>query len=95
MTSGDYQRYYYVGDKKYCHIINPDTLMPSEYMASVSEICDDSALGDAMSTALFNMPIDEGLALVNSMDSIEAVWVDREFNKTFSNGFEQYIETEK
>lgn len=95
VTSGDYQRYYYVGDKKYCHIINPDTLMPSEYVASVSVICDDSALGDAMSTALFNMPIDEGLALVNSMDSIEAVWVDREFNKTFSNGFEQYIETEK
>lgn len=91
VTSGDYQRYYTVDGKKYCHIINPETLMPSEYVASVSVICNDSAFGDALSTMLFNMNIDEGKAFVDNIDGVEAVWVDKNFNKTFSNGFEKYI----
>lgn len=91
VTSGDYQRYFVVDDKKYCHIINPETLMPAEYAASVSVICKDSALGDALSTTLFNLPIDEGKKLVESMDGVEAVWVDKDYNKFFSSGFEQHI----
>lgn len=91
VTSGDYQRYFTVDGKKYCHIINPETLMPAEYVASVSVICSDSALGDALSTTLFNMPVDEGIKLVDSMENVEAVWVDKDYNKTFSSGFEQYI----
>lgn len=93
VTSGDYQRYYVVDGKKYCHIINPDSLMPSEYVASVSVLCKDSALGDALSTTLFNMPIDEGMELVEKLNDVEAVWVDKEYNKTFSSGFEKYIES--
>lgn len=91
VTSGDYQRYYTVDGKKYCHIINPETLMPSEYMASVSVICNDSALGDALSTTLFNMSIDEGRKMIDSMQGAEAVWVDKNYHKTYSNGFEEYI----
>lgn len=91
VTSGDYQRYYYVKDKKYCHIINPNTLMPSEYMASVSVLCNDSGMGDALSTTLFNMSIDEGKQLVENLDGVEALWVDKQYNKTYSSGFEKYI----
>lgn len=91
VTSGDYQRYFTVDGVKYCHIINPETLSSSNYMSSVSVICDSSALGDALSTGLFNMPIDEGVKLINSMDGVEAVWVDKDYNKTFSSGFEGYI----
>lgn len=92
VTSGDYQRYYTVDGKKYCHIINPDTLMPSDYMASVSVICDDSALGDALSTTLFNMPIEQGMAMVDGMDGVEAVWVDKDYNEHYSTGFKNYVE---
>lgn len=91
VTSGNYQRYYTVDGKKYCHIINPDTLMPSEYMTSVSVICEDSALGDALSTGLFNMSIEDGKRLVEETDGVEAVWVDNSYNKTYSSGFEKYI----
>lgn len=92
VTSGDYQRYYTVDGKKYCHIINTETLMPSEYMSSVSVICADGALGDALSTTLFNMPIEQGKKMVENMQEVEAVWVDKEYHKTFSSGFENYIE---
>ncbi|MDE5995829.1 MAG: FAD:protein FMN transferase [Eubacterium sp.] len=91
VTSGDYQRYYMVDGKKYCHIINPDTLMPSEYVASVSVLCNDSALGDALSTTLFNMSVEDGKKLVEATEGVEAVWTDKEYNKTFSSGFEKYI----
>lgn len=91
VTSGDYQRYYTVDGKRYCHIIDPDTLMPGEYVSGVSVICDDSALGDALSTTLFNMSINDGKKLVESMDGVEAVWVDKEYKKTLSSGLNEYI----
>lgn len=91
VTSGDYQRYFIVDGKKYCHIINPDTMMPAEYVASVSVICKDSAMGDALSTALFNMPIEDGKAMVENMNGVEAVWVDKEYNEVYSSGFAYYI----
>lgn len=91
VTSGDYQRYYTVDGKKYCHIIDPDTLYPAEYVSQVTVICNDSGLGDALSTMLFNMPIEDGQELVEGMENVEAVWVDTDYNTYYSSGFEQYI----
>lgn len=91
VTSGDYQRYYTVNGKRYCHIIDPDTLMPAEYVSAVTVICDDSALGDALSTSLFNMPIEQGMTLVEDTPGVEAIWADKEYNKYYSSGFESYI----
>jgi thiamine biosynthesis lipoprotein len=91
VTSGDYQRYYTVDGVDYCHIINPATLMPSEYVSSVTVLCDDSALADVMSTMLFNMSVSDGLSFVEKSDNLEAVWVDKNNNITYSSGFEDYI----
>lgn len=91
VSSGDYQRYFTVDGKKYCHIINPDTLMPAEYVSGVSVICTDSAFGDALSTTLFNMSVDDGIAMIENIDGVEAVWVDKEYNVSYSSGFEKFI----
>lgn len=93
VTSGDYQRYYTVNGKRYCHIIDPETLMPAEYVSAVTVICEDSAMGDALSTSLFNMPIEQGMKLVEDMQGVEAIWADKEYNKYYSSGFESYIIT--
>lgn len=90
VTSGAYQRYYVVDGKSYHHIIDPDTLMPSEDFLSVSIICMDSGLGDALSTALFSMSLEEGKALIESIDDAEAMWVTREGQMDYSSGFEAY-----
>ncbi|MBR3995197.1 MAG: FAD:protein FMN transferase [Clostridia bacterium] len=91
VTSGSYQRYYYVDGKPYHHIIDPDTLMPSEGFVSVSVICEDSGLGDALSTALFCMSQEEGLALVESVDDAEAMWTRDDGTKTVSSGWNKYV----
>lgn len=75
VTSGDYQRYYIVGDKVLHHLIDPQTLMPAEYFASVTVLAEDSGLADFMSTTLFMMPIDEGRRLLERMGGIDALWV--------------------
>ena len=75
VTSGSYQRYYIVDGKRYHHIIDPETLMPSEGFVSVSVLCKSSAMGDALSTALFCMDFESGFALIESIDEAEAMWV--------------------
>lgn len=91
VTSGDYQRYYVVDGVEYCHIIDPDTLMPPTYFSAVSIICDHSGLADALSTALFNMPYEDGLKLINSIEGAEAIWVYEDGSIKYSENFEDYI----
>ncbi len=91
VTSGTYERYYTVDGKHYHHIIDPQTLMPSTYYDSVTVICADSALADALTTGLFCMPIDEGKALVASLDGVEALWVLSDGTQAQSEGFSAYL----
>lgn len=86
VTSGDYQRSYTVDGKRYHHIIDPDTLMPSEYWRSVSILCDDSGLADCLSTALFLLPLEEGKTLAEAYN-VEVMWVDADMNITQTPGF--------
>lgn len=92
VTSGDYQRAYVVDGEVYHHIIDPDTLYPSEYWRSVTIVCEDSGLADALSTALFLLPMDQGQAILDEAGAV-AMWVDREGNICYSPGFENLIRT--
>lgn len=87
VTSGDYQRHVEVEGKKYHHIIDPDTLHPSEYWRSVTVVCEDSALADALSTALFLLPLEEGKALLKK-SAAEAMWLAPDGTRCYSDGFE-------
>ena len=91
VTSGNYQRYYTVDGKEYCHIIDPDTLMPAEFAASVTIIAKDSGVADAMSTAVYNMPVEEGIDFINDMSDIEAMWVLEDGSIFYSEHFDDYI----
>ena len=83
--------YYTVEGKQYHHIIHPNTLMPAEGFVSVSVVCKDSALGDCLSTALFCMSAEEGSALIESLQGVEAMWINQSGEKTVSSGWDTYI----
>ncbi|MBE5802507.1 MAG: FAD:protein FMN transferase [Clostridiales bacterium] len=87
VTSGSYQRFYTVNGTNYHHIIDQDTLMPAQHVWAVSVITEDSGVADALSTALFNMPLEEGLALVAGLPQVEALWVKHDGSVVVSDGF--------
>ena len=92
VTSGDYQRYFVVDGRSYHHIIDPDTLQPSTYWRSVTIICEDSGLADALSTALFLLPQAEGQRLLDKYGA-EAMWVDENGTILYSPGFANSIKS--
>jgi len=90
VTSGVYERYYEVNGKSYHHIIDPDTLFPENRYLSVSIITHDSGLADILSTALFNMSLDEGKRLIESLGQTEALWCMPDGTLQESSGFAKY-----
>lgn len=92
VTSGDYQRCYMVDGKLYHHIIDPQTCYPSTHWRSVTILCADSGLADALSTAAFLLPLEEGRRLLEKCGA-EALWVDGEGKLYYSPGFEALIRT--
>ena len=92
VTSGDYQRAYMVDGALYHHIIDPDTLYPASCWRSVTVVCDDSGMADALSTALFLLPREEGQALLTQYKA-EACWVHPDGTILYSPGFKALIRT--
>ncbi len=90
ITSGVYQRDYYVDGEKYHHIIDPETLMPGSNFMSVSVLAEDSGMGDAFSTALFLMRYEDGLQLIEKTENVEAMWVMPDGEQRYSSGFKTY-----
>lgn len=75
VTSGVYERFFTVDNQRYHHIIHPETLFPAYNFDAVTIVAPDSGLADSLTTALFNMPLEEGLAMVESLDGVAALWV--------------------
>ena len=92
VTSGDYQRGYSVDGAYYHHIIDPDTLFPAKLWRAVTVVCEDSGLADALSTALFILPMEDGLSLLERFHA-HALWVDAGGKILYSPGFKDLIRT--
>lgn len=74
VTSGDYQRYYMVGEQRVHHIIDPDTLMPADYYRGVTVITPDSGIADLASTTLYTLPYERSCVMAEQM-GWEAMWI--------------------
>lgn len=91
VTSGIYERFYIVDGQNYHHIIDPETLYPAEYYLSVSILCPDSGMADALSTSIFNMPFEQGLALIEQLPETEAMWAFHDGQIKTSSHFEDFV----
>jgi len=91
VTSGNYSRYYTVNGKEYHHIINPETLYPAEYFTAITIICEDAGEADVLSTAVYNMPLQEGLTLIENLSDTEAFWLLPNGEQKFSSGFQALL----
>ena len=86
VTSGDYERYYVVDGTPYHHIIDPKTNMPASYFSSISVFTKDSALADALSTALFCMSYEDGLELIKKIGGVDVIWIDKDGTLKMTDG---------
>lgn len=75
VSSGDYQRYYMVGDTRIHHIIDPATYMPAAYYRAITVVIEDSGVADFLSTELFLLPLEESKALARKIEGLEVLWV--------------------
>ena len=90
VTSGSYERYYTVDGVRYHHIIDEATLFPADYYSSLTVVIKDSALADALSTALFCMPYEDSAALAESLGA-EVLWIFPDGEIRYTPGMEKLI----
>lgn len=83
-TSGNYEKFVMIAGKKYSHTINPKTGMPITGIKSVTIICPNAEIADAMATPVGIMEIPEALNLVNQIHHLECIIIDDD-NKIYSS----------
>lgn len=67
-SSGNNIQFAMYKGKKYHHIISPFEFIPKDYYHTLTLIGEDAGLLDALSTAVFNMPLDDAKALLDKYD---------------------------
>ena len=87
-TSGDYERYFDEDGVRYHHIIDPKTGDSARKVHSVTILGPSAMDTDALSTSVFVLGADNGLALLESLAGIEGIIVDSEANLLFSSGLQ-------
>jgi len=78
-TSGDYQRYFELNDKRYCHVIDPRTGQPVQGVEAVTVLTHGvraGVLSDAASKPLFISGTGAWLAAAQQMQLSEALLID-------------------
>lgn len=75
-TSGNYEKFVTIGGRKYSHTIDPKTGFPAHGIKSVTILCRNAEIADAMTTPVMVMGIKAGLTLINQVRDIACIIVD-------------------
>jgi len=77
-TSGNYKRYIDIKNKKIGHIINPKTGLPAgKDIVSVTVIAPNCTIADGFATGIFVLGIEKGLEIVNKLQNVECLIIDK------------------
>lgn len=85
-TSGDYERYFDEDGRRYHHIINPRTGHSAGGLRSVTVIGPDATTTDGLSTGVFVLGAERGLALIERLGDVDAVLVTADGKVLYSSG---------
>jgi thiamine biosynthesis lipoprotein len=88
-TSGDYERFFIDNGERVHHIINPSTGRSAAASWSATVIGSDAMTTDALSTTIFILGAVKGLALIESLEGIDAIIIDSNGKLHYSSGFQE------
>lgn len=89
VTSGVYERGFTKDGVRYHHLLDPKTGYPVQNgLASVTIVSERSVEADALSTACFVLGLQDGLALVEATDGVEALFIAADGSLIASSGLE-------
>jgi len=94
-TSGDYQRYFMLGNVRYCHLINPRNGYPMQGVQAVTILTHGTRAGvlsDAASKPLFIAGARGWRAAATQMGLSEAMLVDGQGNIHLTTGLQKRLE---
>ena len=93
VTSGIYERGFELDGVYYHHILSTETGWPVENeLASVTIFSENSMEGDALATAAFALGTEQGAALIEGLDGVEAVFIARDRDVTYTSGAGAYMQ---
>ena len=87
-TSGDYERFFIDNGERVHHIINPATGRSATASWSATVIGHDAMTTDALSTTIFILGAIRGLALIESLEGIDAIIIDSNGKLHYSSGLQ-------
>jgi thiamine biosynthesis lipoprotein len=90
-TSGDYERFFLSGGRRYHHIIDPDSGEPARGTRSVTIVAKVGAVADALSTGVFILGPAAGMALVEKLPDVDAVIVSDDNDVLVSSGLKDRL----
>ena len=85
-TSGDYERFFVRDGRRYHHILDPDTGEPAMATRSVTIMAKTATMSDGLSTGVFIMGADKGMALIERLEDVEGVIVTADNQVRVSSG---------
>ena len=85
-TSGDYERFFMKDGRRYHHIIDPDSGEPARGSRSVTIVTPRAVVADGLSTGVFILGPEKGMALIERLQGVEGVIVTDSNNLLVSSG---------
>ena len=87
VTSGIYERGFTLDGVVYHHILDPKTgWSVQNELAGVSIVTEEACTADALSTTVFTMGLEEGTAFIESLDNVDAIFVTRDGDVSWTSG---------
>ncbi len=92
VSSGDYERYFERDGVRHHHILDPATGRSASRSVAVTVVAGDATMADALSTGLFVLGPEQGLAVVEELEGVEALFVGADLEVVMSTGMGRHVE---
>jgi thiamine biosynthesis lipoprotein len=91
-TSGDYERSFMKDGVRYHHLLDPDFGEPARGCRSVTIVTNRAVVADVLSTGVFIMGPEDGMALIEKLPDVEGVIVTSGNQVLVSSGLKERLE---